>query len=531
MILALYISLFIVSEKYVLWLNLMGFPEKFLWGASTSGFQFEMGDKAGKNVDPNTDWYVWVHDATNIRNGLVSGELPENGIDYWSLYTKDHDIAKNLGLNAYRIGIEWSRIFPKSTNTVKVGVERAPDGNISKIDIDDQTIEELNNTANKEALDHYRAVITDLRMKGFKVFVCLNHFTLPLWIHDPLVVRDTKLSKGPRGWFDEKTIVEFTKYAAYMAWKIGDIVDNWITFNEPMVIPEAGYIASQSGFPPGLNNFKASKKVARNMVIAHARAYDAIKKLDTIKADEDSANAANIGLIQDVFPAKPLDEKNESDIKAANFLSNMHNHFFPRSITHGRLQENLDATEEKGEIKDYLQHRLDWLGVNYYTRVVVEGKRSILARLFAGIPVIPEMVQNYGFLCKADSKSAGGMSTSDFGWETFPEGILEALKLMESYEMPLFIMENGTADAKDDIRPKFIVDHLQTLDKALNEEKIDVRGYFHWSLTDNYEWAKGFSMKFGLYTVDLESKQRVKRKSADVYKRIIEDQEVTEAEV
>jgi beta-galactosidase len=240
----------------------MGFPKNFLWGVSISGFQFEMGDKTGKNVDPNTDWYIWTHDATNIRNGLVSGDMPENGIDYWSLYTKDHDIAKNLGLNAYRIGIEWSRIFPKSTNKVKVEVERAPDGNISRIGVDDQAIEELDRMADKETVNHYRAVIGDLKAKGFKVFVCLNHFTLPLWIHNPITARDTKLSKGPRGWFDEETIVEFTKYAAYMAWKVGDIADNWATFNEPMVISEAGYIASDSGFPPGLNNFKASRKVA-----------------------------------------------------------------------------------------------------------------------------------------------------------------------------------------------------------------------------------------------------------------------------
>ena len=287
----------------------MDFPKNFLWGASASGFQFEMGDKAGKNIDYNTDWYIWTHDSANIRKGVVSGDLPENGVDYWSLYPKDHDMAKNIGLNAYRIGIEWSRIFPQNTNEVNVGVERTSGGNISKIEIDDQAIEELDRMANAEALNHYRAVINDLKLKSFKVFVCLNHFTLPLWIHNPIAAQDTKLNKGPRGWFDEKTIVEFAKYASYMAWKVGDIVDNWVTFNEPMVIPEAGYLMPESGFPPGLRNFKASKKVARNMVIAHARAYDAIKKWDTIKADEDSVNAANVGLIQDVIPIKPFDEK------------------------------------------------------------------------------------------------------------------------------------------------------------------------------------------------------------------------------
>jgi beta-galactosidase len=506
----------------------MGFPKNFLWGVSTSGFQFEMGNKAGKNADPNTDWYVWAHDATNIKKGLVSGDLPENGVDYWSLYEKDHSNAKSLGLNAYRIGVEWSRIFPKSTNGVEVGVERASDGNISKIDINDQAIEELDQMANAEALNHYRTVIEDLKANGLEAFVCLNHFTLPLWIHDPFTARDTNLKKGPRGWFDEKTIIEFTKYAAYMAWKAGDIVDDWVTFNEPMVVPEAGYVSLDSGFPPGVNNFKASKKVARNMVIAHARAYDAIKKMDTTKADEHGANVANVGLIQDVIPVKPLEEKNPSDVKAANFIDAMHNQFFVQAITHGVLDERLSGAQEKTETKSYLANRLDWLGVNYYTRPVIRGKKSVMARLFAGMPVIPEMVQNYGFLCKPNDKSAGGRPTSDFGWEVFPEGLLESLRAMQRYERPLYVTENGTADAKDHIRSKFITDHLQILHKALNEEKIDVRGYFHWSLTDNYEWAKGFRMKFGLYAVNLESKKRTKRKSADVYRKIIEDQEIKE---
>ena len=103
----------------------------------------------------------------------------------------------------------------------------------------------------------------------------------------------------------------------------------------------------------------------------------------------------------------------------------MHNHFFPQSISHGQLDENLSGVKEKEEMKAYLKDRLDWLGVNYYTRPVVKGRRSILARLFAGMPIIPEMAQNYGFLCEPNSKSAGGMSTSDFGWEVFPGGSLE----------------------------------------------------------------------------------------------------------
>lgn len=286
----------------------MGFPEKFLWGVSESGFQFEMGDAAGRSIDANTDWYVWVHDTQNIEKGLVSGDLPENGVNYWSLYDKDHALAKSLNLNAYRIGIEWSRIFPKSTSAVDVGVDMASDGNFSKIDVDDKALEELEKLANKEALNHYRAMISNLREKDFRVFVCLNHFTLPLWIHDPITVSSTKLKKGAKGWLDKQTIIEFTKYAAYVAWNFGDIVDNWAVFNEPMAVCEAGYMIPESGFPPGISSFRAVKEAARNMVVAHARAYDAIKKADTVKADNESPSPAYVGLIHNVIPTYPVNE-------------------------------------------------------------------------------------------------------------------------------------------------------------------------------------------------------------------------------
>ena len=106
----------------------MIFPADFLWGVSNSGFQFEMGSSSGENIDPNTDWYAWVHDPSNIQKGIVSGDLPERGINYWDLYKQDHTTAKKLGLNAFRTGIEWSRVFPTSTSTVEVGVEKASDG-------------------------------------------------------------------------------------------------------------------------------------------------------------------------------------------------------------------------------------------------------------------------------------------------------------------------------------------------------------------------------------------------------------------
>jgi len=501
--------------------KMMVFPEKFLWGASNSGFQFEMGDSAGLNVDSGSDWYLWVRDKLNIENGVVSGDLPENGVDCWNLYKEDHDIARKLGLNAYRIGVEWSRIFPKSTTAVKVEFEKASEGGIARIEVDDDALQKLEEAADKAAVNHYRTVIEDLRNKDFKVFVCLNHFTLPLWIHNPITVRDTNLRQGPKGWADPETIIEFTKYAGYVAWKLGGIVDEWATFNEPMVIPETGYLITQSGFPPGLNNFRVSRKVAFNLVVAHARAYDAIKKTDTIKADKSSPSAADVGAIHNIIPAMPFRAENDLDVKAADFLNRMHNHFFPQAACNGWVDANLNGVQDKGEMKDYLKNRLDWLGVNYYARAVVKGKKSLLARLFMGMSAVPDMVENYGFVCKPNSISADGRPTSDFGWEIYPEGLLDALKMMREYGCALYVMENGVADAKDTLRTKLLIDHVKILDKAINEERLNVKGYFHWALTDNYEWAKGFSMKFGLCEVDLKTKKRNERESAFVLKNII----------
>lgn len=120
------------------------------------------------------------------------------------------------------------------------------------------------------------------------------------------------------------------------------------------------------------------------------------------------------------------------------------------------------------------------------------------------------------------------MLTSDFGWEIYPQGIIEALDAMKQYQKPLYVTEHGVADAQDALRPRVIVEHLKLLDEAMNEGKIDLRGYFHWALTDNYEWAQGFRMKFGLFAVDLKTKDRAARRSAAIYKRIVKERRVTE---
>jgi beta-galactosidase len=504
-------------------IRLMTFPDKFLWGVSSCGFQFEMGDPSRTGLDGNTDWYVWVHEKRNIQKKVVSGDFPEDGPNYWTLYREDHEIASGLDLNCNRIGIEWSRVFPKSTRDVEVDVERADDGRIARIAANASTMERLDGLADVNAVKHYREIVSDLRQRDMRPIVCLNHFTLPVWIHDPIAVENSRLRRGPRGWYDEETVVEFWKFAAYVARKLGDLVDSWVTFNEPMVVAE-GYLFPERGFPPGVRDFGAFRKVLCNMVVAHARAFEGIKEWDSIKADPDSASPAEVGLIQNIVPMRPYSPK--KDAVVSGFASHIHNLCYLEAITNGWLDENLNGVKDEEETKKYLANRVDWIGVNYYSRNVIKGGSAILARLFAGLPYMPEIVKGYGNDCEPNSLSADNKPTSDFGWETYPEGLVDALKLVSKYAKPMYVTENGIADSQDKLRPQFITTHLRELDRSINEEKLDVRGYLHWAMIDNYEWAQGFRMKFGLYAVDPRTKARMPRQSAAVYKRIIETKEV-----
>jgi len=199
-------------------------------------------------------------------------------------------------------------------------------------------------------------------------------------------------------------------------------------------------------------------------------------------------------------------------------------HSFLNAITDGWLDEN--GIKDKEETRKFLANRVDWIGVNYYSRTVVKSGSTILARLFAGLPYLPDIVKGYGNDCQPNSFSADNRSTSDFGWEIYPEGLVDALKLVSKYGRPMYVTENGIADSQDKLRPQFVTAHLRELQKAIDEERLDVRGYFHWSMIDNYEWADGFKKRFGLYAVDFQTKARMPRNSTGVYKRIIETREV-----
>ncbi len=495
------------------------FPENFYWGVSQSGFQFEMGDKYRRHIDPNTDWWHWVRDRSNVEKGLVSGDLPEEGVNSYELYERDHEIAKEMGLNAYRIGIEWSRIFPWPTTYVDVdySVDSSYDL-VKRVRIDASTLEELDELANQREVLYYRRVISSLREKGFKVIVNLNHFTLPYWLHDPITAREKALTNGRNGWVSKRSVIEFAKFAAYVAHKLGDVVDMWSTFNEPMVVVELGYLAPYSGFPPGVMNPEAVKLAMLNMINAHALAYKMIKRFDRKKADEDSKEAADVGIIYNnigvAYPENPRDEK---DVEAAERDNFFHSRLFLEAITWGKL--NIEFDGEGIVDLPYLRGN-DWIGINYYTREVVKWQEPKFPMLplisFKGVP-------GYGYACRPGMSSKSGKPVSDMGWEIYPEGIYDSIVEAERYGLPLYITENGVADSKDVLRPYYIASHLAIVEQAY-EEGHEVKGYLHWALTDNYEWPLGFRMHFGLYEVNLITKERKpRRESVEVFRKIIKE--------
>jgi len=455
-------------------------PRDFLLGFSESGFQFEMGYPG--HEDPYTDWWQWVHSPDNIAGGIVSGDLPENGPAYLALYKVDHDIAESLGANTLRLGVEWSRLFPESTRDVKVSVERDENGVITHIDINESSLKALLEKVNKNAVEQYRRVFKDWVDRGRKLILNLNHFTLPIWIHDPINVRIKGVFNAPSGWLQEDTIIEFTKYAYVVASLFGDLVDAWSTMNEPNVVAIAGYLISKSGFPPGIPSIDLAMLALRNQIIAHARAYDVLK----------STTSKPVGVIINYTWFEPLNSESESDRQAVEQASYIYNYVFIDAVTTGHSLL---------VVSDSLKNRLDWIGVNYYTRMVVTSTSK------PGMNWKP--VPGYGSLCTPSGTSKAGRPCSEFGWEFYPEGLEKTLiAVYERYHLPVIVTENGVADSTDWLRPRYLVRHIEAVLKTI-ERGVDVKGYLHWALVDNYEWAMGFNMKFGLVKVDMESKNAI----------------------
>ena len=441
----------------------------FLWGSATAAHQVE-------GFNTQNDWYLWEMMPGKIANGDVSGVAD----DHYHRFDEDFALARSMDHNAYRFSIEWSRIEPTR----------------DRYDL--------------QAIEHYHDVLASLRRHGLVPMVTLHHFTNPLWVLNPQRP-DTDLD----GWRSTDTVEEFVEFAGDMAAEFGREVDLWIAINEPMVVVDGTYF--EGGFPSDTEPFdlEAGRLAAFHMLQAHGEAYHRIHALDVWDVDGDGeaclvSSAKHIRIMAPKNPRAPWDQE------GAKQVDYVFNQVFFDVLVDGWVDADLDHDYDSPGVdppEGYypeLAGTLDYIALNYYSRSVVTG-----------LPFIPYV----GGVPEENPDPA--VAHNEMGWEIYPEGFHETLVRLGAYGLPVYVTENGIPDADDDERAAFLVDHLDAMFRAM-DEGVDVRGYLHWSLMDNFEWAEGFWPRFGLVAVDYDTLERTPRPSAALYTEIIRAGRITD---
>lgn len=430
------------------------FPRGFVWGAASSAYQTEGGNY-------NNDWYQWEK-----KNPLFIETPAGMAVNSYNLYDDDARLASDIHLTAYRFSVEWSRIEPER------GVW------------------------DQQEIEHYRDMIRSLTQRGITPILTLHHYTNPIWVLNMDKENDPTTDLGC--WQNPETAVEFAKYAAKLAQEFGSEVDWWLTINEPIAIIFSGYMVGV--FPPGLVGLSTSRyyqvvlPVQKNLITAHALAYDAIKKNDLIDADGDG-RASIVSLPESIALWDPADPDNPDDVQAVQRMLRFYTFNLFDGLTRGDFDNDLDGTPDENHPE--WEGRADYIGFNYYNRWYVTS-----------FPVLPAPISALPCVSLKGFDLGGSLGCpkitgekSDMGYEVYPEGIYRMLReLSRRYSLPVLITENGMATTDGEKRAKFIMDHLWWVRKGLSEG-IEVLGYLHWSLTDNWEWGS-FDPRFGLYMVD-----------------------------
>jgi beta-glucosidase len=458
----------------------------FRFGVATAATQIE-------DHDVNTDWYAFTRPKAD--GGLGNGAaFVGDAVDGYTLAVDDIKLLQALHVDSYRFSIEWARVEPSRGNF------------------------------DEAALQHYDDVINALVAAGIKPLVTLHHFANPIWIADP---RDLDCQLGPSNvnlcglghpTGGPEVIDEMAVFAGKMASRYGDRVDEWGTLNEPVNYLLASYGVGQ--FPPGhsyaASDFGQFINVVRDYIEAHARMYQAIKAADTTDADGDGV-AASVGLSLSVawFEAAQGNEPSTdpADVAARDKLIYVYHHLLPDSLLGGTFDSQLSGTPDE-------QHptwagKLDWLGVQYYSRTGVTGTPG----LFPVVNLTPCFKPIDLGACLPPKDPT--FCVPQMGYEFWAPGLYNVLEDFGTRykSLPLLVTEAGIATSVGARRAENVVRILEQIDRA-RSAGFDVRGYYHWSLMDNFEWAEGFAPKFGLYSVDLNSYARTPTMGADVYAAI-----------
>ncbi len=438
------------------------FSDHFTWGAATASYQIEGAhdlDGKGESI-----WDRFSHTPGTTWNG----ETGDVACDHYHQYEEDLKLISAIGLNSYRFSISWPRIFPAGGGK-----------------------------PNKKGLDFYRRLVEELNRSNIKAAVTLYHWDLPQVLQD----------KG--GWNNRDTARYFADYAAYLYEYLDLPVDMWITINEPWVIAVLGHAFGVHA--PGITDFNVALQVSHNLLLGHGLAVKAFREAKRV--------GETIGITLNLTPVQPLTDS-AADIEAASRSDGFMNRWFLDPLFRGSYPKDmveifsrtfsLPLTEKDDAA--IIAEPIDFLGINNYTRVLVEASGDENA--FMGNPVNPPDAEY-----------------TEMGWEVYPRGIYELLtRVNRDYStLPLYITENGAAfpdelqkdgTVDDPRRINYLQAYLHETWKAL-EEGIPLKGYYVWSLMDNYEWAFGYSKRFGLIYIDFENRKRYLKNSAYWYKKVI----------
>lgn len=412
----------------------VAFPKDFYWGASTASHQVEGGTE--------NQWSVWeLANATELAKSAEAryGNLPNwerikkqaqnpsnyisgKGIDHYRRYKEDFDIAKRMNMNAFRFGIEWSRLEPEPGQW------------------------------NQEAIDHYRDYIDQLHKRGIEPFLNIWHWTVPIWF-DEL-----------GGFTKRRNLKYFYRFVEKITEEYGKDLKYVITLNEPNVYTAFGFVTKE--WPPQEQNVLLATIVYFNLVKAHKKAYKIIKKLSPHIQVGVASQLAN------VQAKRPHDILDEVVTKIMRYAWNW---WFLRRI----------------------RNQQDFVGINYY------------------------FTDYYRNFKKDDPK----VPLSDVGWYMEPEGLYPLLlRTWAHNKKPIFVTENGLADEEDQFRQWWLQETIIAMERAISEG-VDIAGYFHWSLLDNFEWAFGWWPKYGLVAVDRKhDMKREIRSSGRWYAGFIKEQ-------
>ena len=415
-----------------------------------------------EGYNDKNDW--WDFEAQgNIEGGAKSGAAT----DHWNRFPEDIKLAAELGVTSYRFSIEWSRIEPSE----------------GKWD--------------ESALDWYANLITECEKYGIMPMLTLHHFTSPQWF----------AAKGGFAWGEAPT--RFSIYVKKVVTRLGSRVPVWCTLNEPMVLVGGTYLGRF--MPPAQYSPQLASKACHGLLTCHALAYDIIHSEIKNREGPWKDHPIEVGIAHNMLDFKadrwwhPLEQ-------VLRFVFNrFYNQSWLDAITGRRQIFGVwglvpfppQVREARG------RKTADFIGINYYTKAYVQWHpRSAALERPSDLPL---------GITFARRKEV----TSDLEWAIHPKGFRNILNLVAKYKLPIYITENGIADKEDAHRPDFLFSHLRELARAM-ERGIDVRGYYHWSLLDNFEWIKGFGPRFGLFKVNYDTFERTPTRSAEQYKKIIE---------